>query len=112
MAHPLQYPCRSGRRTFVPDVAPVEADFEMRDPGEVRKRVGEGVTGVEAVGEGVDAVEEGVGFAVESAAGEEEIGWGVTVAPEERGIGCAQGMMGVEDICVDLKTERGWESQE
>ena len=84
----------------------------MRDPGEVRKRAGEDVEGVEAVGEGVDGVEEEVGFFVESTAGAEEISWCVKDAREERGIGCAQGVMGVEDICVDLKAERGWESQE
>ena len=74
--HLLQCHCYGDPEVWLPGLRPgghdVEADFEVRDPGEVRERVGEGVAAAEAEGEGVDGVEEGVGFVVEGAAGEEE----------------------------------------
>lgn len=83
----------------------LEDEFEVGDVGEVWEGDGEGDGVAEgAEGEGVEGVEDGVGFVVEGAGGEEEGGEDVWAAGVN-GFGCVEGVVGVEGIVVDFKAE-------
>lgn len=51
-----------------------EDELQVGDPGELRELFGKGRASGDVEAEGVEGVEEGVGFVVEGARGEEERG--------------------------------------